>query len=121
SANTLLTNGNNLVTDKSSLKLALDNLKDASDKLKGVENNLDDVLKKAGVFVGNTNQNVDARMKELSVALQNLKVVTTYLKEFSKQIAEKPNRVIFTGKPSKLTTEDSILKNPQPVPAKPAQ
>jgi hypothetical protein len=32
-------------------------------------------------------------------------------------LAEKPNRVIFSGKPTKLTPESEILKSSKPVPA----
>lgn len=118
SLQTLLRNANSLVDEKGSLRQTLDQLHNAVGKLEGVESDLDDVLKKTGGLVGSTNQNVDARMKELGVVMQNLKVVTTYLKEFSKQIAEKPNRVIFAGKPVQLTPEDTILKSTKPLPAR---
>lgn len=114
-----LNNANLLVSDKGSLHTAIDNVNDAITKLKDVEKNLNDVLGKAGTFVGDANQGLDGRLKELSVVLQNLKVATTYLKEFSKSIGEKPNRVIFSGKPTQLQPESNILKAQQPLPAKP--
>ena len=117
SARTLLDNANSLVAGNGSLHGAIDRARDAVEKLQNVEKDLDDLLKKANVFVGDTNQNLAGRMKELGVVLQNLKVATTYLKEFSKSIGEKPNRVIFTGAPAKLTPEESILKSSQPLPA----
>lgn len=120
-AESFLKNANSLVDKDGSLHATLDKAHDAVEQLKVIEKNLDDVIKKTGGLVGSTNQNLDARMKEIGVVLQNLKVVTTYLKEFSKQIAEKPNRVIFMGKATKLTPEDSILKNPKPAPAKSAE
>ena len=116
---TFLNNANLLVADKGSLHVAIDNVNDAVTKLKEVEKNLNDVLGKAGTFVGNANQGLDGRLKELSVVLQNLKVATTYLKEFSKSIGEKPNRVIFSGKPTQLQPESNILKTQQPLPARP--
>jgi ABC-type transporter Mla subunit MlaD len=121
---TLLNNANSLVDQNSSARVALEKVREAVENLKGLEKDLDDVVGKAGGLVTNANglvttanQNVDNRMKELSVVLQNLKVATTYLKEFSKQIGEKPNRVIFMGKPNELTPESAILKTNQPVPA----
>ena len=46
--------------------------------------------------------------------LLNLKVVTTY----AKALAEKPNRVIFSGKPVTLIPESEILKSSKPLPPK---
>ncbi len=114
---TFLNNANGLVADKGSLHMALDQVRDATAKLQGVEDNLNDVLKKAGGLVTNVNGNIDGRMKELAVVLQNLKVATTYLKSFTKQLGEKPSRVIFSGKAEKLTPEDEIIKSQKPVPA----
>ena len=97
----VVNNANTLLDDKSSLHATLDLARDAVAKLQGIESDLDSVLNKAGGLVTNVNQNVDPRMKELSVVMENLKVATTYLKSFSKQLAEKPNRVIFTSKTEK--------------------
>jgi len=33
-------------------------------------------------------------------------------------LVEKPNRVIFSGKPAKLTPESKILKSSKPLPAR---
>jgi len=52
------------------------------------------------------------------VTLLNLKVVTTYAKELVGTLAEKPNRVIFSGKPATLTPESEILKSSKPMPAR---
>ncbi len=108
----LLNNANSLVNDKGSLRQVIENLKT-------VESNLDEVLQKAGGFVGNTDRELAGRMKEISVVLENLKVATTHLKAFATAIGEKPNRVIFSGKPEKLRSESEILKSSQPLPAKP--
>jgi hypothetical protein len=43
------------------------------------------------------------QLKQLHVTLLNLKVVTTYAKALVETLAEKPNRVIFSGKPAKLS------------------
>jgi hypothetical protein len=52
------------------------------------------------------------------VVLLNLKVVTTHAKALVESLAEKPNRLIFSGKPAKLTSESEILKSTKPLPAK---
>ena len=39
------------------------------------------------------------------------------LEQFAQQLAEKPNRLIFSGKKQNLTSESEILKSKQPVPA----
>jgi ABC-type transporter Mla subunit MlaD len=113
----LLNNANTLVGDKGSLRLTLDQMHQAVIKLQTVEDNLNDVLKKAGGLVANLGPSIDGRMKELSVVLENLKVATTYLKSFTKQLGEKPNRVIFTTKTEKQPPEQDILNSQKPVPA----
>ena len=57
-------------------------------------------------------------MKELHVILLNLKVVTTHAKALIDLLAEKPNRVIFSGKSPSLTPEDEIIKSTKPLPGK---
>jgi len=57
-------------------------------------------------------------LKQLHVTLLNLKVVTTYAKELVETLAQKPNRIIFSGKPATLTPESEILKSSKPLPAK---
>ena len=57
-------------------------------------------------------------MKELHVILLNLKVVTTHAKALVESLAEKPNRVIFSGKAPKLTSEEDIIKSTKPLPGK---
>ena len=60
----------------------------------------------------------EEQMKELHVILLNLKVVTTHAKALVDSLAEKPNRVIFSGKAANLTPEDEIIKSSKPLPAK---
>jgi hypothetical protein len=45
-------------------------------------------------------------------------VVTTYAKELVETLAQKPNRIIFSGKPAQLTPESEILKSSKPLPAR---
>lgn len=75
-------------------------------------------LKSANSLLGRTDKNLDARMQELGVVLQNLKVVSTNAKAFTQAIGEKPNRLIFSGKPKPLTPETTILRTTRPVPAR---
>jgi len=44
------------------------------------------------------------------VTLMNLKAVMTHAKAPVQEFAEKPHRIIFSGKPATLTPESEILK-----------
>ena len=77
-----------------------------------------DTMKSANFLLTRTDKNLDARMSELGVILQNLKVVSTHAKAFAQAIGEKPSRVIFSGKPTPLTPEERILRASRPVPAR---
>ncbi|MEI9897220.1 MAG: MlaD family protein [Chthoniobacter sp.] len=74
-------------------------------------------LGSANQLIGHTDKNLDARLQELAVVFQNLKVVSTQAKALTQAIGERPNRLIFSGKPQKLTPEDEILRSTKPVPA----
>ncbi|MEP6669368.1 MAG: MlaD family protein [Chthoniobacter sp.] len=74
-------------------------------------------LNSANQLIGHTDKNLDARLQELAVVFQNLKVVTTQAKALTQAIGERPNRLIFSGKPQKLTPEEEILRANKPVPA----
>jgi len=86
--------------------------------LDDVEKNANAVFENAGKFVGNTDKQLQEQMKELRVILLNLKVVSTHAKALTESLAEKPNRIIFGGKTTKLTPESEILKSKEPLPAK---
>lgn len=86
--------------------------------LDDVEKNANAVFETAGKFVGNTDKQLQEQLKELHVILLNLKVVSTHAKALTETLAEKPNRIIFSGKTQKLTPESEILKSKEPVPAK---
>jgi ABC-type transporter Mla subunit MlaD len=107
------------------VSLALDVAKVDLEELQRIIKGLDDVEKKAsglldgaGKFVGNTDKQLQDQLKELRVILLNLKVVSTHAKALTETLAEKPNRIIFSGKTQKLTPESEILKSKDPVPAK---
>jgi ABC-type transporter Mla subunit MlaD len=107
------------------VSLALDVAKVDLEELQRIIKGLDDVEKKAsgvldsaGKFVGNTDKQLQEQLKELRVILLNLKVVSTHAKALTETLAEKPNRIIFSGKTQKLTPESEILKSKDPLPAK---
>ena len=110
------------------IKLIADNeagLKTDIDELQSVIKGLDSMSKNAGAllgsvekFVGSTDRQIQEQMKELRVVLLNLKVVSTHAKAITEALGEKPNRLIFSGKPTKLTPESDIIKSSKPLPAK---
>ncbi len=102
-----------------------DSLKTDVDELQKVIGGLDKVEAQAGTlfstantFVGTTDKSLQEQMKQLHVILLNLKVATTHAKALVESLAEKPNRVIFSGKATKLTPEEEIIKSNKPLPAK---
>jgi ABC-type transporter Mla subunit MlaD len=101
-----------------SIKADVDNLQNVVTNLDSVAKGADSVLETADHFISTTDKQLQEQLKQLHVTLLNLKVVTTYAKALVETLAEKPNRVIFSGKPAKLTPESEILKSSKPVPAK---
>src|SRR5258705_8767653 len=132
-ANKLLDNLNLTVTDlhgdlgnfmpklgplADSLKIDVDNLQNVIKNLESVSKGADHLFGTADTFITTTDKSIQDQMKELHVILLNLKVVTTHAKALIDSLAEKPNRVIFSGKAPKLTPEDEIIKSTKPLPAK---
>jgi ABC-type transporter Mla subunit MlaD len=101
-----------------SLKMDVDNLQNVITNLDGLAKNADSVLGNADHFISTTDKQLNEQLKQLHVTLLNLKVVTTYAKELVETLAQKPNRIIFSGKPATLTPESEILKSSKPLPAK---
>jgi ABC-type transporter Mla subunit MlaD len=99
-------------------KIDLEELQRIIKGLDEVENKANGLFDSAGKFVGNTDKQLQDQLKELHVILLNLKVVSTHAKALTETLAEKPNRIIFSGKTQKLTPESEILKSKEPVPAK---
>src|SRR6266567_1384135 len=96
----------------------LDNLQNVVKNLEGMSKDADKVLGTADTFLSTTDKQLQEQMKQLHVVLLNLKVVSTHAKALVEALAEKPNRIIFSGKPAKLTPESEILKSSKPLPAK---
>jgi ABC-type transporter Mla subunit MlaD len=86
-------------------------------EIKGVLVQLEQALGEADHFITRTDKNLSPRLQELAVILENLKVVSTHAKALTQALAEKPNRLIFSGKPKKLTSEEEILRSDKPLPA----
>jgi ABC-type transporter Mla subunit MlaD len=101
-----------------SLKIDLDNLQNVVKNLDSVAKDADALFGTAGTFITTTDKSLQEQMKELHVILLNLKVATTHAKALVESLAEKPNRVIFSGKAAKLTPEEEIIKSSKPLPAK---
>src|SRR5207244_2516490 len=80
--------------------------------------NADTVLGTTDRFIGTTDKQLQEQLKQLHVTLLNLKVVTTYAKALVETLAQKPNCIIFSGKPATLTPESEILKSSKPLPAR---
>jgi len=92
------------------LKTDLEELRNSLVKVQGT-------LTTANQLLGHTDKNLDARLQELAVVFQNLKVVTTHAKALTQALGEQPSRLIFSGKPKKLTPEAEILQSNKPLPA----
>jgi ABC-type transporter Mla subunit MlaD len=101
-----------------SLKMDVDNLQNVITNLEGVAKGADKLFGTADTFISTTDKQLQEQLKQLHVVLLNLKVVTTHAKALVETLAEKPNRLIFSGKPAKLTPESEILKSSRPLPAK---
>jgi ABC-type transporter Mla subunit MlaD len=101
-----------------SLKVDVDNLQNVVTNLDSVSKDADNVLGTADRFISATDKQLQEQLKQLHVSLLNLKVVTTYAKALVETLAEKPNRVIFSGKPTQLRPESEILKSSKPLPAR---
>jgi ABC-type transporter Mla subunit MlaD len=101
-----------------SLKMDVDNLQNVITNLDGVAKGADKVFGSADAFISGTDKQLQEQLKQLHVVLLNLKVVTTHAKALVESLAEKPNRLIFSGKPAKLTPESEILKSNRALPAK---
>jgi ABC-type transporter Mla subunit MlaD len=101
-----------------SLKVDVDNLQNVITNIDGAMKGADTFLTSGNTFMKNTDKQLQEQLRQLHVTLLNLKVVTTYAKELVETLAQKPNRIIFSGKPTTLTPESEILKSHKPLPAK---
>ncbi len=101
-----------------SLKTDVDNLQNVIKNLDAMAKGADTLFGSADTFIKTTDKQLQEQLKQLHVTLLNLKVVTTYAKALVETLAQKPNRVIFSGKPATLTPESEILKSSKPLPAR---
>lgn len=101
-----------------SLRMDADNVQNMITNFEGVAKGADTLFGSADSFIKTTDKQLSEDLKQLHVTLLNLKVVTTYAKALVGALAEKPNRVIFSGKPATLTPESEILRSSKPLPAR---
>jgi ABC-type transporter Mla subunit MlaD len=101
-----------------SLQMDADNLQNVITSLDNLSKGADKVLGTADRFISGTDKQLQEQLRQLRVTLLNLKVVTTYAKALLESLAQKPNRIIFSGKPATLTPESEILKSSKPMPAR---
>ncbi len=119
SAEGLLARATKLIADnEAGIKTDIDELQKVIAGVDTAAKSLNIVLGSANAFVNNTDKQLQIQLKELHIALLNLKVITTHAKAITEALGEKPNRLIFSGKPNTLTPEDEILKSSKVVPAK---
>jgi ABC-type transporter Mla subunit MlaD len=100
-----------------SLKMDADNIQNVITNIDSLAKGADSVLGTADKFLNTTDKGLQEQLRQLHVTLLNLKVVTTYAKQLVETLAQKPNRIIFSGKPTALTPESEILKSSKPLPA----
>lgn len=105
-------------TDLEELQRIIKGLDDVEKNANDVLKNANGVFDNAGKFVGSTDKQLQEQMRELRVILLNLKVVSTHAKALVDTLAERPSRLIFSGKTQTLTPESEILKSKEPLPAK---
>ena len=96
-------------------------IKDDLTEVKKLLVQIEQTMGSADQLISRTDRSIGARMQELSVVLENFKVVSTHAKALVQQLAEKPNRLIFSGKAKTLTPENEILKSNKPLPAMKAE
>ena len=101
------------------LKTDLDELQKIVKGLDGIETQAGTVLTTANSFLSTTDKHLQEQLNQLHVTLLNLKVISTHAKALVEALGEKPNRLIFSGKPAKLTPEADIIKSSKPLPARP--
>lgn len=78
---------------------------------------IEQTMGSADQLITRTDRNLGGRMQELSVVLENFKVISTHAKALTQALAERPSRLIFSGKAKTLTSEEEILKSKKPLPA----
>ena len=101
-----------------SMQLDADNLQNLITNVDKLSKGADAVLGTADRFISGTDKQLQEQLRQLHVTLLNLKVVTTYAKALLESLAQKPNRIIFSGKPATLTPEAEILRSSKPLPAR---
>ena len=77
--------------------------------------NVDSLVDRIETVVQTNEGDLEKIFEELRVVSQNLKVITTYTKSLTGQLAEKPSRIIWGRKKNEIPSESDILESSQPV------
>ena len=95
---------------------------DLSTKVSSLVSNASTLAKNADVLIKQLNSvmeahrgELDQRLDDLSVIIQNLKVVSTYSKTLSGTLARKPWRIVWGNQPPELPSEEEIMKSNKPI------
>jgi ABC-type transporter Mla subunit MlaD len=78
--------------------------------------NADALSQRLDELIASNDPSIRSMVSDLRVTSQNLKVTSAYAKVFAHTVGEKPWRVIWGGDPSKLPSEEEILKSKEPIP-----
>jgi phospholipid/cholesterol/gamma-HCH transport system substrate-binding protein len=73
------------------------------------------LVEKLETVVQTNEGDIEKIFEELRVVSQNLKVITTYTKSLTAQLAEKPSSLIWGRKKNEIPDESAILQSKEPV------
>ncbi len=111
-----------LISEIQPTLLRLDSISSAIDSaLPNLLQNMDNLVENSNQIISVVNtpegkeelQKIFSNMKVIS---DNLKVVSTYTKGFTKTVGEKPWKMVWGGTPNQLPSEEEILKSNKPLP-----
>lgn len=77
---------------------------------------IDSLAKKGEAIMRDNEGNLNRSLASIRISSENLKVTSTYSKFLLKNLAERPNRLLWGSRPPNLPTEQEILNSRQPIP-----
>lgn len=77
---------------------------------------IDSLAKRGQAIVRENEGNINRSLASIRISSENLKVTSTYSKFLLRNLAERPNRLLWGGRPPELPTEQEILDSRQPIP-----
>lgn len=122
-ADQAILNANDAVTQvKSDYSKLIPQLTGLFAQAQGIATNADLAMKKVNTLVERLDSVVKGNegdlqkiFEELRVVSQNLKVVSTYTKALTAQLAEKPSTLVWGRKKNEIPSEQAILQSREPV------